>query len=139
MSGRNLLGGLPAEAKARIRNQAQPKWVAPMLATLTDEVFSRQGWLFEPKWDGERWRSPQSADEIPKQPKAHQCRSRHIEARESLRKRQNQSGELSSAAASFRKFLVCPVRARFLFKHERGRDEASFSDDHFRSLLGCGR
>jgi hypothetical protein len=24
------------------------------LATLTDEVFSRQGWLFEPKWDGER-------------------------------------------------------------------------------------
>jgi bifunctional non-homologous end joining protein LigD len=25
-----------------------------MLATLTDEVFSRQGWLFEPKWDGER-------------------------------------------------------------------------------------
>jgi DNA ligase D-like protein (predicted ligase) len=54
MSGRNLLDGLPAEAKARIRNRAQPKWVAPMLATLTDEVFSRQGWLFEPKWDGER-------------------------------------------------------------------------------------
>jgi DNA ligase D-like protein (predicted ligase) len=25
-----------------------------MLATLTDEVFSRPGWLFEPKWDGER-------------------------------------------------------------------------------------
>src|SRR4030088_3098182 len=54
MSGRNLLDGLLAEAKARIRNRAQPKWVAPMLATLTDEVFSRQGWLFEPKWDGER-------------------------------------------------------------------------------------
>jgi len=33
---------------------AQPKWVAPMLATLTDERFSREGWLFEPKWDGER-------------------------------------------------------------------------------------
>ncbi len=45
MSGRNLLDGLPAEAKARIRNQAQPKWVAPMLATLTDEVFSRQEWV----------------------------------------------------------------------------------------------
>src|SRR5260370_2756333 len=54
MSGRNLLDGLPGEAKARIRKRAQPKWVAPMLATLTDEVFSRQGWLFEPKWDGER-------------------------------------------------------------------------------------
>jgi DNA ligase D-like protein (predicted ligase) len=25
-----------------------------MLATLTDERFSRKGWLFEPKWDGER-------------------------------------------------------------------------------------
>ena len=54
MSGRNLLNGLPAEAKIRIPSRAQPKWVAPMLATLTDEVFSRKGWLFEPKWDGER-------------------------------------------------------------------------------------
>jgi ATP-dependent DNA ligase len=25
-----------------------------MLATLTNERFSREGWLFEPKWDGER-------------------------------------------------------------------------------------
>jgi bifunctional non-homologous end joining protein LigD len=54
MSGRNLLDGLPADVNARIRNRAQPSWIAPMLATLTDEVFSRQGWLFEPKWDGER-------------------------------------------------------------------------------------
>src|SRR4030081_1473845 len=54
MSGRNLLDGLPADVKARVRNRAQPKWVAPMLATLTDEVFSRHGWQFEPKWDGER-------------------------------------------------------------------------------------
>src|SRR5258707_15237337 len=53
MFGRNLLDGLPADAKARLRKGAQPIWVAPMLATLTDEVFSRQGWLFEPKWDGE--------------------------------------------------------------------------------------
>ena len=54
MSGRMLFDGLPADVKARIRNRAQPSWFAPMLATLTDEVFSRQGWLFEPKWDGER-------------------------------------------------------------------------------------
>src|SRR3982075_2061896 len=54
LSGRRLRDGLPAEAKARLRKGAQPIWVAPMLATLTDEVFSRQGWLFEPKWDGER-------------------------------------------------------------------------------------
>src|SRR5258707_3007238 len=54
MSVRNPLDGLPAEAKARLRTRAPPKWVAPMLATLTDEVCSRQGWLFGPKWDGER-------------------------------------------------------------------------------------
>ncbi len=54
MPGHNLLDALPARAKARLRLRAQPDWVAPMLATLTDERFSRQGWLFEPKWDGER-------------------------------------------------------------------------------------
>ena len=54
MADRNPLDGLPAEAKARLRKVPQPTWVAPMLATLTDERFSREGWLFEPKWDGER-------------------------------------------------------------------------------------
>ncbi len=29
-------------------------WFQPMLATLTEERFSRAGWLFEPKLDGER-------------------------------------------------------------------------------------
>jgi len=48
------LNALPAEAKARLRKRPQPEWVAPMLATLTQERFSREGWLFEPKWDGER-------------------------------------------------------------------------------------
>src|SRR2546430_17618197 len=54
MAERHPLDGLPAGAKTRLRKRAQPQWVAPMLATLTDERFSRQGWLFEPKWDGER-------------------------------------------------------------------------------------
>ena len=48
------LNKLPAEIKLRLRKKPQPKWIAPMLATLTDECFSREGWLFEPKWDGER-------------------------------------------------------------------------------------
>jgi DNA ligase D-like protein (predicted ligase) len=51
---RDPLNGLPVEAKARLRKISPPKWIAPMLATLTDERFSREGWLFEPKWDGER-------------------------------------------------------------------------------------
>ena len=54
MAGRNPLDRLPAGAKARLRKIAQPRWVVPMLATLTHEPFSREGWLFEPKWDGER-------------------------------------------------------------------------------------
>jgi len=33
---------------------AEPRWIEPMLATLTHEPFSREGWLFEPKFDGER-------------------------------------------------------------------------------------
>lgn len=34
--------------------KAHPWQVQPMLATLTDEPFSREGWLFEIKWDGYR-------------------------------------------------------------------------------------
>jgi bifunctional non-homologous end joining protein LigD len=54
MQNANLLDRLPSEVTARLRERAQPRWIAPMLATLTDERFSREGWLFEPKWDGER-------------------------------------------------------------------------------------
>ena len=54
MADHNLFDRLPAEAKGRLRKASQPRWIAPMLATLTNERFSRAGWLFEPKWDGER-------------------------------------------------------------------------------------
>jgi len=64
MTSRNPLHGLPAEVKARLRERAQPRWVAPMLATLTDERFSREGWLFEPKWDGERCLAFRSGGEL---------------------------------------------------------------------------
>src|SRR4030081_2638387 len=64
MRSRHPLHGLPAEVKARLRERAQPRWVAPMLATLTDERFSREGWLFEPKWDGERCLAFRSGGEL---------------------------------------------------------------------------
>src|SRR5262245_53568613 len=54
MAHRTLFDDLPASAKARLRKRAQPAWVLPMLATLTEERFSREGWLFEVKFDGER-------------------------------------------------------------------------------------
>jgi bifunctional non-homologous end joining protein LigD len=40
--------------RALLREQAQPEWAAPMLATLTDRRFSDPDWLFERKLDGER-------------------------------------------------------------------------------------
>ncbi|MGH2821144.1 MAG: non-homologous end-joining DNA ligase, partial [Actinomycetota bacterium] len=45
---------LPAEARGLLVRRSQPSWVDPMLATLTDEYFSGEGWLFERKLDGER-------------------------------------------------------------------------------------
>jgi ATP-dependent DNA ligase len=45
---------LPHSARTRLQERRQPAWISPMLATLTGERFSRQGWLFEPKLDGER-------------------------------------------------------------------------------------
>lgn len=45
---------LDATARSRLRPAAQPQWVAPMLATLTDKRFSDPRWIFERKLDGER-------------------------------------------------------------------------------------
>jgi bifunctional non-homologous end joining protein LigD len=50
----NALDDLPPNVRAKLRKTKQPGWFPPMLATLTDERFSREGWLFEPKLDGER-------------------------------------------------------------------------------------
>jgi bifunctional non-homologous end joining protein LigD len=49
-----LFERLPENLRAKLRRQRNPAWVPPMLATLTGEAFSRPGWLFEPKLDGER-------------------------------------------------------------------------------------
>jgi DNA ligase D-like protein (predicted ligase) len=45
---------LPQELKDSLKKAAQPDWISPMLATLTEERFSRDGWIYEPKLDGER-------------------------------------------------------------------------------------
>jgi bifunctional non-homologous end joining protein LigD len=50
----NPLELLPQDVRSRVEKRRQPVWIAPMLATVTDERFSRRGWLFEPKLDGER-------------------------------------------------------------------------------------
>src|ERR1700704_4871113 len=45
---------LPRDVKPRLRRRPPPPGVPPRRAPLVDEPFSRDGWLFEPKWDGER-------------------------------------------------------------------------------------
>ncbi|MBW3538501.1 DNA ligase D [Candidatus Parcubacteria bacterium] len=45
---------LPAEALSGAPKAEMPRDVKPMLATLTDQPFDREGWLFEVKWDGYR-------------------------------------------------------------------------------------
>jgi ATP-dependent DNA ligase len=64
MTDRNRLSSLLAEAQARLQKKTQPKWIAPMLATLTDQRFSREGWLLEPTWDGERCLAFRSGREL---------------------------------------------------------------------------
>jgi bifunctional non-homologous end joining protein LigD len=56
------LNQLPTGLRSKLHKSAA-SWVAPMLATLTDEPFSRRGWLFEPKLDGVRcWALRNSGD-----------------------------------------------------------------------------
>ncbi|HKY59700.1 MAG TPA: non-homologous end-joining DNA ligase, partial [Gemmatimonadota bacterium] len=45
---------LPDETRRKLRKRSHPDWVHPMLATLTDEPFSDEGWIYEPKLDGVR-------------------------------------------------------------------------------------
>lgn len=45
---------LPPEERDKLKKTSFPGWIDPMLAVLTREYFSRQGWIFEPKLDGER-------------------------------------------------------------------------------------
>jgi bifunctional non-homologous end joining protein LigD len=51
---RDPLERLPDQARARAVAGDQPTWVSPMLAVLTERRFSDPGWIFEPKFDGER-------------------------------------------------------------------------------------
>jgi bifunctional non-homologous end joining protein LigD len=45
---------LSAKARGRLRYRAQPAWIAPMLATLSDRAPPGGGWIYEPKLDGVR-------------------------------------------------------------------------------------
>jgi DNA ligase D-like protein (predicted ligase) len=40
--------------KAQLKKEPMPSMISPMLATLTDNYFSRENWIYERKLDGER-------------------------------------------------------------------------------------
>lgn len=48
------LKALAKSAPERLRYRAQPSWIPPMLATLTDTLPSQGKWVYEPKLDGVR-------------------------------------------------------------------------------------
>lgn len=50
----DLFDQLSEESRKKLRKTTQPKWTAPMLATLTEKRFSDERWIFERKLDGER-------------------------------------------------------------------------------------
>lgn len=56
--------GLRPEARARLVPAARPRWIDPMLATLTSERFSDPRWIFERKLDGERCLAFRSGSEV---------------------------------------------------------------------------
>ena len=45
---------LDEESRGKLRKRSQPRWTAPMLATLTHEPFSDSDWIYERKLDGVR-------------------------------------------------------------------------------------
>lgn len=50
----SLIKGLNKEDQRLMKKKDFPKWIDPMLATLTDERFSDDAWVYERKLDGER-------------------------------------------------------------------------------------
>ena len=59
MARRSVTDLVPDDERNLLERAAQPDWLQPMLATLTDDRFSDPHWIYERKLDGERvlaWR-----------------------------------------------------------------------------------
>lgn len=49
-----IFAGISEESLKDRKKMAQPLFIQPMLATLTDDYFSSKDWIYEQKFDGER-------------------------------------------------------------------------------------
>ena len=51
---RSRIASLVRSSRNRLRYRTQPAWIAPMLATLTEDLPTGGHWIYEPKLDGVR-------------------------------------------------------------------------------------
>lgn len=54
MEKNQYFAGLPQGLRGKLVKSSRPAWIQPMLATLTDQRFFKEGWIYEPKLDGVR-------------------------------------------------------------------------------------
>lgn len=54
MKNKDFFSKLSENLLKKIKKQSQPKFIKPMLATLTTDYFSSKDWMYEHKFDGER-------------------------------------------------------------------------------------
>lgn len=59
-----LLAQLAPGAQDKLVQRDPPDWIDPMLATLTDDPFSDENWIYERKLDGERCLAFRQGDDV---------------------------------------------------------------------------
>lgn len=60
----DLFADLTARERDKLKKSKQPGWITPMKAVLTQRYFSDRGWIFEPKFDGERCLVFRESDDV---------------------------------------------------------------------------
>src|SRR5205814_9122058 len=60
----SVLDSLPADERRKLRRSPQPRRLAPMKATLADDPFDDEGWIFERKLDGVRCLAYRDGDRV---------------------------------------------------------------------------
>ena len=59
-----ILEGLSESSRHKATRVEMPSWMDPMLATLTDQRFSDDNWIFERKLDGQRCIAYKDGDSV---------------------------------------------------------------------------
>lgn len=76
ITAEEALARLDDEGRSRLRRAGHPERVEAQLATLTDEPFSREGWIYERKLDGMRLLVHRRGDDVVLRTRRHEDRTR---------------------------------------------------------------